>query len=328
MALKRLKTRLINDEDFETAVAKILSKEKVWCNALRLLMTPYYLACQYSKPDNRSIVVEDDERIVLVLPMVLINNRLSYYGMAIKPVFSPLLPREEYELAMHAAYNLATNVAIQEGYGIIIERPPISKLNDALAPWELDLLKGGAVQHTSYRAIVPLSGGETAIFQQMRRSYRSLVNWGRREITTVLIEEDNIDKNLFGTFREFHLRVAGKVTRPERSWEEMYNLLVQGRALLCLGYIGESLVAATYMFFDGKTALYGTGVYDRNYFQKPIAHWPLLKTILRAYERGAIYCDLGEVFLTHGSTTKEKNIAFFKKGFTDNISSAQIWVID
>ena len=55
----------------------------------------------------------------------------------------------------------------------------------------------------------------------------------------------------------------------------MFDWISSGRGELVLGYLGEDLVAGTLVVDGATTALYASGVYDRDRFDKPLAHYPL-----------------------------------------------------
>ena len=138
----------------------------------------------------------------------------------------------------------------------------------------------------------------------------------------------NADEQIFDCFRQFHKKVAGKVTRPISSWNIMLKLIKENKAILVLGYLGSELVAATYLCYNKEVVLYATGVYDRDNFDKPISHWPLFASMVRFSENGALYCDMGEVFTDISSNEKERKIAFFKKGFINNVVDESYWQLD
>jgi hypothetical protein len=260
--------------------------------------------------------------------MVMQEKHLSYFGMPAAPALAARLDTAGQHEACDTACRAAVDHCIEAGTGLTIARAGHRDPGQALRDWEVKLLQAGGRQVAHYRGHVALDGGETGIRRQMRKSYRSLVNWGRREMQLVFMDGANADAQLFDAFRLFHLQVAGRVTRPLASWTAMFNLVEQGKAILGLGYLDGELVAATYLFCHGGLALYGTGVYDRDRFDKPISHWPLFATMQRAGESGARLCDLGEVFPDPGTSAKEQNIAFFKKGFTDTVVDEAYWLLD
>ena len=169
-------------------------------------------------------------------------------------------------------------------------------------------------------AVVDLAGGEEAIRRGVRDSYRSLVNWGKKQMVMTYINRDNPDRAQFDSFPEFHSRIAGTGARDADYWNVIWEEIARGDAELSLGRLANgSLVAGTLTAFAGGTAYYASGVYDRDCFEKPIAHWPMFDALVRAGARGISRYDLGEVRPRGTASEKEVQIGFFKKGFTNQI---------
>src|SRR5262249_36418980 len=148
----------------------------------------------------------------------------------------------------------------------------------------------GARAEVVQHGICDLCLDEAALRRKLRKSYQSLLNAGKRTIRLVYFNAANPDMVLLETYRAFHAKVAGRATRLEGSWRAMADLIAGGRGELALGYLdGEELVSGT-MTFDGtETAYYASGVYDRNQFDKPLAHFPLFDAITRSGNRGLRY---------------------------------------
>lgn len=169
-------------------------------------------------------------------------------------------------------------------------------------------------------AVVNLGGGEEAIRRGLRDSYRSLVNWGRKQMVMTYINRDNPDRTQFDAFAAFHSRIAGAGARAADYWSVIWEDVAHGRAELSLGRLADgSLVAGTLTAFAGEWAYYASGVYDRDRFEKPLGHWPVFDAMVRAGQQGISRYDLGEVFPRGAASEKEVQIGFFKKGFTDHI---------
>ena len=174
-------------------------------------------------------------------------------------------------------------------------------------------------------AIATLTEGEAGLRRGLRKSYKSLLNWGQRNLEIRVVDAAAPDRAAFDLFQDFHRVVAGRVTRPQESWDAMYAWIANGGGELVLANLDGELVAGT-MVVDGKSvAAYASGVYDRERFDKPMAHWPLWVAMLRAAGRGRAEFDLGEIPLAGTVETKEFNIGYFKQGFATSIRTALTW---
>lgn len=158
-----------------------------------------------------------------------------------------------------------------------------------------------------------------------RKSFRSLINWGRRNMRIVTVSGRNPDHSLFQSYQDFHRRIAGRVTRPQESWDAMFAWIAAGNGALYLGYLEDQLVAATLIVDGTQTSFYASGVYDRDRFDKPIAHWPLMYAIEDSAARGMKGFELGHLPMVGERSEKEVAIGYFKRGFATVIATSLVW---
>lgn len=196
----------------------------------------------------------------------------------------------------------------------------------SLSPLGLAATGRGWRGELAFNGRVDLEGGETVLRAALRKSFRSLVNWGTRNMRLVHVGRANPDAAAFAAYRDFHLAVAGRSTRPEASWTAMRDLIIEGGGELTLGYLeGGELVAGTMVVDGTEVAYYASGVYDRQRFDKPMAHYPLYQAILRAGERGMRVFDLGDVPQAGTVSPKEAAIGYFKRGFAGELAASIVW---
>ena len=154
----------------------------------------------------------------------------------------------------------------------------------------------------------------------IRKSYKSLINWGLKELHPQIYDKDNITWNHIESFRELHIRVAKRETRTKSSWEKQFEMVKNGDAFIIFGKINEQLVSAGFFMINGSNCYYGVSASRRDLFHKPIFHALLWKAIIFSREIGCRWFELGEQsFLNHPlnprSTKKERAISEFKAGF-------------
>jgi hypothetical protein len=167
-------------------------------------------------------------------------------------------------------------------------------------------------------AFVDLSLSETELWSSLRKSYKSLINWGRRNLALELVDQSNADPEVFVRFHSFHREVAGRETRTQETWDIQFDMVAAGEAYCVMGRMGERLVSANFVQLSG-IPYYGVGVYDRTLMAEgmALAHWPLYFAILHAKKLGFPKFLLGDV--GEGHSSKENSIAYFKRGFATDI---------
>lgn len=161
-------------------------------------------------------------------------------------------------------------------------------------------------------------------YSKVRKSYKSLINWGRTNLDIKNINKNNLIREDFINFKEFHKNVSGRVTRSDESWDTQFEMLANDYGELMLGYLDGKLVAGTLVLENNKTSLYGVGVYDRSLFNFGISHYMVYDAVIRSYERGkSSNFDFG-LLDDNVQDSKIKNIQFFKKGFVPELTNCSI----
>jgi hypothetical protein len=272
-----------------------------------------------------------DESFALVLkdiPVLMVSctagsEQLDYYGMPARLFVRTGLDEQTAAAAIDAAFSHIDGLALERG----ITRISVS---DQESIGVLSPIGGQCVNRRANAALqlngcCDLAGGETGIRQGLRKSFRSLINWGKRNLELCVVGMGNPDRALFDRYRSFHRAVAGRVTRAQASWDFMFEWIAAGRGELVLAFWDGELVAGTLVIDGVDTSLYSSGVYDRERFDKPMAHWPIWHAMLRASERGRIEFDLGSLPLPGVATPKEFAIGYFKRGFATSIKTSIAW---
>jgi len=185
-----------------------------------------------------------------------------------------------------------------------------------------------ATAREKFRAELDLTQTEELIHAGVRKSFKSLINNGRSLIKFQAITKNNPDETAFRAFEDFHLRVAGKKTRSSESWDIQFKMIKAGEAELLMGHMTPYGLVSSALFTDyGPTTSYAVAVYDRDLFDKPLAHANVYEGLLRAKKRGKTIFNLGVMPQEGEATEKEINIGKFKKGFVSALTKFTEWNI-
>ncbi len=250
-------------------------------------------------------------------------SAIDYYGLPAALFVSSSIP---HQLA-HRAVALAVNTLRQQYASMILTvGTGVLEIGEASSGFG-DVLLASGLRPTSRRTgICDLSLDENALRLAIRKSYRSLVNWGKRTLQPVFVNSGNPDRDAFASYQDFHLKIAGRSTRGQDTWDAMFAWITGGGGELLLYRLESGDLVAGTMVVDGRTAsYYASGVYDRERFDKPMGHWPLHNAILRSRERGMKWFDLGEIPDEGTVSAKEFSIGYFKRGFATETRSSLIW---
>jgi lipid II:glycine glycyltransferase (peptidoglycan interpeptide bridge formation enzyme) len=261
------------------------------------------------QPFNRVFFV-DDEPSLLVRSQIR-NGRLSYWGRPAKIFRLPMLLPQNLRLIQG---QLKEELAKQSVQTMTLEHDDaaLSAFWDARISTSFDA-----------RGSIDLTQSEENISASVRRSYKSLINWGRNNLTVQIVNQANLTNEAIDQFRDFHIRVAGRQTRSQKTWDVQRELIQENSAFVVNGFLDTRLVSSILILYGKTDAVYGVAVNDRALMadKKPIGHWPLFRAILEAKTIGMKTFDLGPINTPEGSDDKENNIAKFKKGFCELITS-------
>jgi hypothetical protein len=265
---------------------------------------------------DKSFAVTVEGRVALVCLCAPLEGKLGFYGMPLRPILRPDLENDSRLLAVRSAFQYLDRL----GKAHNLEEVVVLGGSDGnISVYEEVARQFGGVVDRSPVAIVDLVAGPAAWRAALRKSSRSLVNWGRRNLSIGYVNQKTPDRIQFDRYRMFHAEVAGRVTRSDSSWDVMYNWIIQGGGELVLGTLGDTLVAGS-MFVDGQEiSTYASGVYDRAQFDKPLGHYLLWLGMERAQARGLKALELGAVPARGTVTDKEYQIGYFKRGFATHI---------
>jgi len=267
-----------------------------------------------------SFAVVADGTPALICLCAPLDGKLSFYGMPLRFVGRRDLDREIGRAVLQSAFLHLDKMTEAQGLRevLVMDEQMDATIGDAC------YIRGGT-KNPHPVAYVDLTAGPAAWRSALRKSSRSLINWGRRNLSICYVNKETPDRGLFDQYRAFHAEVAGRVTRSIDSWQVMYEWIVQGGGEVILAFLESKLVAGS-MFIDGTaTSIYASAVYDRAQFDKPLAHYPVWLGIERAQARGMKRLELGSVPTKGAVSEKEYRIGYFKRGFATHIETQSIW---
>jgi hypothetical protein len=284
----------------------------------------YYPAVTADAAVDASLTVLLDGAPALYVPAAIGDGLLAYNGMALRFFFAAGIDGSMREAAVDAAFRHIDTLAAAGRVQRAWVRDEAAA--GVLGPIGTGALNRGGAISLQLNGWVDLAAGEAALRRELRKSFRSLINWGRANMVLSYVNAANPDPAAFATLREFHAKVAGRTTRSQASWDAMFAWVASGGGELVLAHLPDGELVAATLVVDGKAeAYYATGVYDRERFDKPMAHWPLWNAIERARARGLRRFDLGIIPLPGAASAKEEAIGYFKRGFAMSIVASVEW---
>jgi len=284
----------------------------------------YYPAALGDTWNDTSFAVYRGESPILIAICGSSGGPICYFGMPMRIWTDKTLGARRFNSALGKSFDHLASLAAANGTtACIIRDDPSGSSASFLGRF---LHAAGAVPRIGLCTRIDLGAPREVIAANVRKSYRSLISRGKRSISLTYANRNNPDSRMFDQYREFHQRIAGRVTRPRKSWDIMFEAIAGGHGELSLGHDSSGdLISATLVIDGGEVAQYSSGVYEREQFDKPLGHWPLYDAILRAKARGRSLFDLGDIPAAGTATHKEVSIGAFKRGFAGRLDFRLAW---
>jgi len=162
---------------------------------------------------------------------------------------------------------------------------------------------------------VDLSYSEEIIRSKVRKSYKSLLNWGVNNMSITIYNNKNISNIKFKEIQSFHLLAAKKKTRSDKSWDIQYEMIMTGNAFLVEALYKGQLASASIIIHNSIEAFYGVSINEESLMvdKLPINHLVLFRAIIEAKNIGLSKFNFGDT--SPSSDVKVNNINNFKNGF-------------
>jgi len=270
---------------------------------------------------DMSFLIENGGRAVLVFVASLRNiggiNELSAFG---RPVFFVEDVSQTRETLKHAHRMFKGEIARILSQHKISKMQYVDYLADAhLSPLSVQLMDLGAIAGPHFSQIVDLTLPEENIRRETRKSYKSLINWGTKNLDLRVWDSGSTSEARMEEFQRLHVEVAGKETRSAETWAVQHRQVMAREAYVIAGYLSGRLVTAALFLHNEVTCYYGVSASDRKLFDKPMAHAVIWLGISHAKLLGCRFFEVGEQLYPKQKhpvpSEKELGISKFKRGF-------------
>lgn len=283
----------------------------------------YYKAlAQESDFEDCSLVVEEQASPLLGLRMALRtsptgNRELSGFGLPLlylekQGIDSEKLRGAHRLLRAHSESIFRTCSVDSIVYQDFLKRGTLSFIGR-------HMLEKGARAVPHFTQMIDLAVPETILFREVRKSYKSLINWGKKNLNLRVIGRESIAPEDVERFRQLHFHAAGRETRSHHTWHLQYEMVSYGEAFIILGEFEGELVTAALFPCSSKYCFYGVSASKGELSSKPLSHVVIWRAMLHAKEQGCRFFELApQLYPNQGDplpTQKELSISTFKHGF-------------
>ncbi|HPM42499.1 MAG TPA: GNAT family N-acetyltransferase [Candidatus Omnitrophota bacterium] len=159
------------------------------------------------------------------------------------------------------------------------------------------------------------------IFAQMRKGHKADIRAAIKNKCEVSIySAKNITEDIFSIYKDLHFRDAGRKTRPDVTWDMMYQFIKEGKYILALLEKDKRCVTGALVTVYKNKAAYASGATNpANAEERGAGHFLQWKIIEYLKNSGARYYETGWNFYPNISqnvvSDKDISISKFKSGF-------------
>lgn len=167
--------------------------------------------------------------------------------------------------------------------------------------------------------VIDLRNNENVLWRAIRKGHQADIKKSSQMLNITIWDAANITYEKFRQYQDLHHKDAGRVTRPQQTFDLMYSWILNGESVLIEASFEGRPVGFVLIIVYKKGAYYGSTCKDPDYIKVPAGHLIQWEAIKYLKNRGVFFYDLG--LQEHGSqwfhnpSSKEISIAQFKRGF-------------
>lgn len=268
---------------------------------------------------NDSFAVLDGDNVVGIVP--LFRCRVAddvVYGVGRLHNFGPLVFFDEgtkqHKAVMQCAFEIIEKRARKNG--VIRHRVyyPCATVMDGLYYYN-PALDYEYVAEDCLGLVLPLDRSEDDLWKGLRKSYKSLINKGRRSSSVKVIDSANYSNDDFLQYERLHGLCSGRMDRDRKSFQAQADMIRDGLGFLVLIQQGDQTLAAHVFYSLGRSTFYASSAQHPDVDSADgIGHVGVWEGVLHSRKCGVEYFDFG---ILEGEFEGEKinQINFFKRGF-------------
>ena len=284
------------------------------------------------KDDFSFVAIDASGSVAAICPLYLEQygdkKRLSYRGEYLESLRAPIVANDLSAKSRHKIRQLLFDEIDQ-----IARRTGAVKCNLIIDPLCGDSQRERYNYLTRYdyldasltTVLIDLHKSTSELWKELRSSYKALINKSERIYKIFVMDADSITRPQFEAYCEVHHKAAGRVTRPQRTFDIQYEMLQNNQACLIGVEIDGTWASFAYFLNSKYSAYYGSGAEDPELVTKtplgPVMQWAAIKHYA---EVGLRYLELDNQYfgsqLFECPSPKDMSISFFKRGFGGSLT--------
>ena len=289
----------------------------------------YTLALYTGERENHSFAVVENGQIIAISPLIaearnvgnMTLKELTFNGEACPlPAVQNGITEKKRKRVLDYVFSTIDELAKKIAAKRTVFRQNILALDYYKSSGSVfnELVRYGFLEVNLYTQSINLELDDDSLFKKMRSGHRQSINKALEAMHFVVYSQENASPDIFDGYRKMHEKAAGRQTRSPRTFNMMYDLILQGNAVLCSAALDGTIVGYALAFCYKRGALYASACNDPAYKNAPIGHgiqWELMRYLksqgVERYEVGLQAWPQ----LHYIPSDKERSISKFKRGF-------------
>lgn len=329
MALEILSRESIKEEDLH-----LLYKESSPWFQHTLEWIEYTLAMRESGSYDLSFAVAENKKIVAFIPLVKeyiydSQNKNEFFMAGfptVYPLFSNNLSKNNKDKIEKLIFERLFNMAESEDISYI--NMYVSPLSDLILNKDITvnpMCKFSFHDTTISTNILDLKEESEVLFRNFRKGTKSDVKTAIKSGFEIeIFDKNNITRDIFNIYKDLHFQAAGRKTRPDKTWDLMFEWIQNDFSVLALTSKDDIYVSAQFVNTYEKKAYYQSGAtlpeFSTTRGIGHLAQWKIIEYLkLQAFK----YYELGWNWYPNLSQevadSKMLGISRFKAGFGADI---------
>ena len=319
-------------------VIPFLENNKLWNDTLKncsyvpvaysTMNINFVFECQNDKNikiDNSSAIILWDNKPIALWPFYLKYDKKKYYlnfldNRILSPLFVKNTPVSVQKKIIKRCFGFIKSISKRLKISSW-ECVELFKNKSDFSEWHLQSMCNGAKSYLQHELFVNLSLDISVIKSHFRKSYKSLISSGNKYWKLGIMDSKN--EKLWKNFKDLHLKVSGKKTRSDKTWNIHYESILKNESFLIYLLDNKKRIVGGGLFNCSKDeGFYAVGAYDRSLFDKPLGHLVQYKAIEELKKRNISWYKIGLRNYetdTPNPSEKEISISKFKEGFATNV---------
>lgn len=287
----------------------------------------YYIDSSFLiQAEQKSFIVYMNNKPIALMPVFLetIENQkyLSYGGShLLSPIIDDSLNETMKQKVLQ--FILAKLDEMAQEQNVKRLKIAVGHLNDSFInqvnKYNYFLKYDGYVDCSELTCILDLRQTEEELFRNCTKGHKSSIKKGLQYLNVEIFDFESVTKKDIESFMQYYFEVAGKITRPTNTFENIYTWVKQGYAVLFkASYMGETC-GYTLVNKYKNTAYYSMACKEKTKEEFNISHFLMWKSIEYLKKQNIFYYEMGlqhfQDKIYHFPSEKDKNISKFKRGF-------------